>query len=186
MLRKISPVTLSKALSVLLSCTVFVMYSAMIRIYQDPEAPHDMYPGLESCRHIKDLAKHKYDGEYLIRSDMVAQLALMWSQSDCSRYAGLLSNSQEKAAAQANEADSGKQVAPNTEPDDDQAERQGPVLDSANPLDGFSWAAAHNLALVGDFPSVAVSTITSSDAHNEPVFSSRTEEVTSPPPRALG
>ncbi|HEX8599394.1 MAG TPA: hypothetical protein VF952_12860 [Chloroflexia bacterium] len=158
----------------------------MIRIYQDPEAPHDMHPGIESCRHIKDLANHKYDGEYLIRSDMVAQLALMWSQSDCSRYEGLLSNSQEKAAAQATEVDSNEHAARNTGPGDGQDERKGPVLDSANPLEGFSWAAAHNLALVGDFPSVAVSTITSSDAHSEPVFSSRTDDVTSPPPRVFG
>lgn len=185
MLRRINSATLSQALRVLLSCTVFVMYSAMIRIYQDPEAPHDMYPGLESCRHIQDLAKHKYDGEYLIRSDIVAQLALLWSQSDCSRYAGLLSTSQEKAAAQAAEEAASEHVARGTEPDTEQAEQKGPALDSANPLDGFSWAA-HNLALVGDFPSVAVSTITSSYVHSEPVFSSHSDDVTSPPPRVLG
>lgn len=161
------------------------MYSAMIRIYQDPEAPHDMYPGIESCRHIQDLAKHKYDGEYLIRSDIVAQLALLWSQADCSRYAGLLSTSEGKAAAQATEENASEHVAPDSEADTRQAEQKGPVLDSANPLDGFSWGAAHNLALAGDFPRVAVSTITSSFAHSEPVFSSRSDDVTSPPPRAL-
>ncbi len=162
------------------------MYSAMIRIYQDPEAPHDMYPGLDSCRHIQDLAKNKYDGEYLIRSDIVAQLALLWSQSDCSRYAGLLNTSEGKAAAQAAEEDASEHVAPDSEAGTEQAEQKGPALDSANPLDGFSWAAAHNLAIVGDFPSVAVSTITSVYAHSEPVFSSRSDDVTSPPPRAVG
>ena len=186
MLRPINSATLSQALRVLLSCTVFVMYSAMIRIYQDPEAPHDMYPGLDSCRHIQDLAKDKYDGEYLIRSDVVAQLALLWSQSDCSRYAGLLNTSEAKAVAQPIEEDSSEQGVRDSESDTGQVGQKGPVLDSANPLDGFSWAAAHNLALVGDIPSVAVSTITSSYAHSEPVFSSRSDDVTSPPPRVLG
>lgn len=170
----------------LLACTVFVMYSAMIRIYQDPEAPHDLHPGLVSCRHIQDLAQYKYDGEYLIRSDVVAQLAQMWAQSDCSRYAGLLSNSQEKVAAQPTVEAANEHVGRDSDSNAEGVKQKGPVLDSANPLDGFSWAAAHNLALVGDFPSVAVRTITSAYANSQPVFSSRADDVTSPPPRALG
>ena len=107
MLRRTDGATISKAVRVLLSCTVLVMFSAMLRIYQDPEAPHDMYPGLESCRQIKDLARHKFDGEYLIRSEMVAQIAALWSQSDCSRYAALLSNSPRQATARASQEQSG-------------------------------------------------------------------------------
>lgn len=187
MARKLHKVALSQVLRVLLSCTVFVMYGAMIRIYQDPAAPHDMHPGLDTCRHIRDLARHKYDGEYLLRSDVVAQISMLWSQSDCSRYAGLLSPSREKAAARAaGEAVSSERNTSSTQTGENQAERKGPFVASANPLDGFSWAAAHNPLLLGDLPIVSPASLTLSRAPGEPAISSRSDDVPSPPPRALG
>ncbi len=184
MARKFHVITWCQVLRVLLSCTVFVMYSAMIRIYQDPVAPHDMYPALDTCRHIKDLARYRYDGEYLLRSDIVAQLSMMWSQSNCSRYAGLLTNSHMSAKTPAGEIESREQLALNVTPEEGSHDTQGQAFESANPLDGFLWAAAHHLTLMVDLPCVSPRTINSTHAPIEPAFSSRSEDVPSPPPRA--
>jgi hypothetical protein len=185
MLRRIDGTAISKTLRVLLACTVFVMFSAMLRIYQDPEAPHDMYPGLESCRHIKDLAKYKFDGEYLIRSDVVAQLASLWSQSDCSRYSGMLRDSPGQATARASQEHSG----PNKGRYGKEARQtlqRGPAFDSADASRDFTGSAFYNPVLVGDLPVASVGNMTSLHAPVVPSFSSRTDEVPSPPPRALG
>ena len=188
MLQRTGGATISKAIRVLLSCTVFVMFSAMLRIYQDPEAPHDMYPGLESCRHIKELAKHKFDGEYLIRSDMVAQLTSLWTQSDCSRYTAMLRDSRGKAGKAA--AGASQERTPSAESQYDRESRQdghgGPAFAAAEAAEDFTGAAAYNPLVVGHLPSEATGGMTSLHAPATPAFSSRTEEVPSPPPRALG
>jgi hypothetical protein len=159
------------------------MFNAMLRIYQDPDAPHDMYPGLESCRHIKDLAKNTYDGEYLLRSDLVAQLSLLWSQSDCSRYVGLLRNSPGKVESAALSARSGE------EQRDNQPRRteQGEVsLESGEGLEDFTGSAAYSPALAEDLPIASAGTTTWLHAARESACYSRSDDVPSPPPRALG
>lgn len=185
MLRIVNGTILSKALRVLLSCTVFVMFNAMMRIYQDPEGPHDMYPGIETCRHIKDLARYKYDGEYLIRSDMVAQLSLLWSQSDCSRYAALLSNPSNSAETRTSQVTVNESNQGLDNSDVRQASHEGPALNSAKPLEDFIGSVAHTPALVGGLSIVSTGDIMSVPAQRGPVFSSRSDDVPSPPPRAL-
>ncbi len=186
-MHKSPKVTWSQVSRVLLACTVFIMYSAMLRIYHDPVAPHDMYPGLDSCRHIQHLSRYQYDGEYLLRSDVVAQLALMWSQSNCSRYAGLLSNSQEKAATLTTAGASSGQSSSSRSATDRQGEaQQGHVLEAADPLDGLSSAASDSPALLVALPIAWPGNVTSGYARGEPAFSSRADDVPSPPPRARG
>ncbi len=178
MVRIVKLARLSNALRVLLSCTVFVMYSAMIRIYQDTEAPHDMHPGLETCRHIRDLARNKYDGEYLIRSDVVAQISLLWSQSDCSKYAGLLTGSPHQAKAQTSEQDV------RGERDSQEAVQKGPAVEAANPLHSVIGAAVHHPGLVRDLPGPVAGALTSLLTPARATFSTRSDDVPSPPPRA--
>ena len=183
MLRRTAGATISKAVRVLLSCTVLVMFSAMLRIYQDPEAPHDMYPGLESCRQIKDLARHKFDGEYLIRSEMVAQIAALWSQSDCWMYAGLLSNSQAHARVGASQEQrgTGKDTSGSAPR---RSHHGGPSFDSADASEDFTGSAAYNPALAGDLPIASHGGLTSWHAPAIPPVSSRADDVPSPPPRS--
>jgi hypothetical protein len=161
------------------------MFSAMLRIYQDPEAPHDMYPGLESCRHIKDLAKNKFDGEYLIRSDVVAQLAALWSQSDCSRYTALLRNSPGEATAGASQERTGSD-----ESRSDQGSRRsrhdGPAFNSVDASEEFTGSAVYNPALMGHLAVAAIGSMISLHAPTTPAMSSRADDVPSPPPRGLG
>ena len=184
MSRRTGETTTSRAVRVLLSCTVFVMFSAMLRIYQDTEAPHDMYPGLESCRQIKDLAKHRYNGEYLLRSDVVAQLSALWSQSDCSRYTALLRKPQGAASASASQEGTGPGKG-RSDKEARQAQHQGPAFNSADASQDLTGSAVYNPVLAEDLPVASIGTMTA--LHTPPArpFSSRADDVPSPPPRAL-
>lgn len=185
MLHRTGETTFSRAVRVFLSCTVLVMFSAMLRTYQDTEAPHDMYPGLESCRHIKDLARHKFDGDYLIRSELVAQLASLWSQSDCSRYTALLSDSPREAEARTSQEHTGSDKG-RYDKESRRAGHSGPALNSADASHRFTGTAMYNPVLVGDLSIVSIGTMTFLHAPATHAFFSRADDVPSPPPRALG
>jgi hypothetical protein len=158
------------------------MFSAMLRIYQDTEAPHDMYPGLESCRQIKDLARHKFDGEYLIRSEIVAQLAQLWSQSDCSRYTALLRNSSREAVASQKHSGAARG---GSDKDSRPPLPNGPSFESSDAAEDFTGSAVYNPVLAGEMPTASHDNMTSLHAPTTPSISSRADDVPSPPPRGL-